>query len=144
MSQALAPADNRAFAVAMGTMVKFARVFGINGPGVAEAVEIYKRSLAHLPADVLVDAVTQVMDRREYRNFPLPGEILKIAEADPRMVKRRAAALAIGAASVKARLMGPRAETRAEEQARRAARGAERNRAAEVADLASNTLRRMG
>ncbi|PWC69129.1 hypothetical protein TSH7_01405 [Azospirillum sp. TSH7] len=91
--RAVAPADVKAFAVAMDALVQWVEVFGViplpADPDKREAqigaiVAGYRAPLADLPADVLVNAVRATIANHQFRTLPMPADIRKYAEAELR------------------------------------------------------------
>lgn len=84
---ALKPATERDFAVAMDRLLEFAALYEIAAVETAKLVAQYRRALADLPADVLVDAIDATLRGWTYRKLPLPGDIQR--HANDEMARRR-------------------------------------------------------
>jgi hypothetical protein len=103
---ALRPADPADFAVAIDGLLEWADLCGMvtlpvdpaaRGKQVRRIVGMYHDDLAHLPPDVLVDALKSVRQRHKWQKLPTPADILGEATAElerRRMIHRRAQAAA--------------------------------------------------
>lgn len=78
----LKPATERDFAVAMDQLLEFAALYELPAKGQASLVTLYRRSLADVPADVLMQAIADTLRDWSFRKLPLPGDIRKHANAE--------------------------------------------------------------
>lgn len=78
----LKPATERDFAVAMDQLLEFAALYEIPAQNQASLVTLYRRSLADVPADVLMQATADTLRDWSFRKLPLPGDIRRHANAE--------------------------------------------------------------
>lgn len=76
IQQSLAPADEKAMAVALDQLFRFARTFGIPSQDATNATAFYRDALKEYPPDLLTKAVRSVCANWKWGNrMPLPADL---------------------------------------------------------------------
>lgn len=80
----VSPASDRAMAVAVAAIVKFATTFGIEVPNPKSLTEIFRDTLGDLPDDLLLAGVKRCLTGWKWTTLPKPADIRETVEADLR------------------------------------------------------------
>lgn len=83
LSEALKPATDQEYILAMAELIEFAAAFGIPCPEPKAVQKIYHEALKHLPADLIRRAVARIKVTWVWANrMPMPADLLKAVKED--------------------------------------------------------------